>query len=803
MFRIDGVPLVDIKQSFIPSELFDVLEHGAGPWPGISEASIAYGKVVAGLTHFHDITPDIYWYIYKLLLYLEHHQTIWDMKKYQLYDQKIVLSQKRRNELIIRVPGLEEERPSVRVHDFVDLIQVDGPNNSSCEVTYVARDYVAVKATERFYQRFQNNHLYDVQFRCSDWTINCLNYVLNDIHKYRLAPLLFPEFNGNHEFVDCDEKPLEWINPSIVTNPEQQQAVKNILKKTSLPAPYILFGPPGTGKTSTLVESICQIIKKNPTGRILICTPSNAAADEISMRLLKNSIPENSLYRMYSSSRNIDDVNDIIKPFSNMTDTQSIYLSREVFATKKIVISTLSTSIRLYNYRLLENHFSYLFIDEAGQATELETLIPLLLICSKDTENASKYYGQIVIAGDPKQLGPMIRSKLAESLLSKSMLERLMGWGPYKKKNDNKYDPMFVTKLVQNYRCHETILRLPNELFYDGELVAKGGYHTMKALNWSGLPKKKFPIIFHAVKSNEGRDMYSPSVYNLGEVKAIVNYVKKLLNSKRDGMCVRQEDIGVITPYKLQRIKIHEALECENLSNITVGTVEVFQGQERDIIIISTVRSVLYRNGERIHVGFLSNPKRFNVAITRAKSLLIVVGNPEILEYDVHWRAFIEYCVVNKACTGDMFDLTMTKSDAKIHKLLGQKHIVIPCASPQTPLVEDPTDEADNNSIESDETRRRRIPIGPHVFDGNSSRANSSLDNSECDYNEEYWTKVDNIRDGEDLCDFESDGETVDSASETPSLKSCNGFSSDSNVDVDHLDGIMMQLRGMMSKFSL
>lgn len=118
---------------------------------------------------------------------------------------------------------------------------------------------------------------------------------------------------------------------------------------------------------------------------------------------------------------------------------------------------------------------------------------------------------------------------------------------------------------------------------------------------------------------------------------------------------MKQADIGVISPYRKQVQKIKKVLEKKNLTDIKVGSVEEFQGQERLVIIISTVRSTneeFLKMDRDYKLGFLKNPKRFNVAITRAKALLICIGNPYMLSKDEHWNRFLQYCRQNGAYTG-------------------------------------------------------------------------------------------------------------------------------------------------------
>lgn len=266
---------------------------------------------------------------------------------------------------------------------------------------------------------------------------------------------------------------------------------------------------------------------------------------------------------------------------------------------------------------------------------------------------------QIVLAGDPLQLGPVLRSKFAKDFgLDLSFLERLICTALYERNEEmfadhGAYDPLLVTKLVDNYRSHAGILKLPSQLFYHNELQIRADpklTHTF--CDWSALPNPKLPVIFHGVRGEDLREGNSPSWFNPVETVQVVRYLQSILNREKNS--VKPDEIGVITPYRKQVEKIRLLIDKLNMEMVKVGSVEEFQGQERQVIIISTVRS----NEEMIGfdlkhtLGFLSNPKRFNVAISRAQALLIVIGNPHVLYQDQYWRHLIDFCVKEGAYTG-------------------------------------------------------------------------------------------------------------------------------------------------------
>ncbi|WAR04876.1 M10B1-like protein, partial [Mya arenaria] len=262
------------------------------------------------------------------------------------------------------------------------------------------------------------------------------------------------------------------------------------------------------------------------------------------------------------------------------------------------------------------------------------------------TSRCEESCSQLITAGDPKQLGPVLRSRFSfEYGLDLSIMERLMrDVREHQYRDDKAYNVRYITKLVRNYRSHDDILRIPRQLFYDNELIACGDEMILNSmLGWDGLPNQKFPILFHSVFGNDEREEDSPSFFKRDEIAQVDKYLNKLLNKKKKGLQIKQADIGIIFPYRKQ---LREMIRMKKYNvkkgDIMVGSVEEFQGQEFKVIIISTVRSnksLAYQEIDLLfNLGFLGNPKRFNVAITRARALLFVVGNPITLEQDPYWK---------------------------------------------------------------------------------------------------------------------------------------------------------------------
>ncbi|XP_074536757.1 putative helicase mov-10-B.2 [Halichoeres trimaculatus] len=434
------------------------------------------------------------------------------------------------------------------------------------------------------------------------------------------------------------------------SNPEQSRAIQHILATTAKPAPYLVFGPPGTGKTVTLVGAIKQILRRKASCNILACAPTNNATDLLCEKLCEifdEDDGRHKLYRLYALSRRAKNVPQNRKFSCNLDENNfpCVLPAKEHLMEYQIMVTTLKTAARLVTGGIPSNFYSYIFVDEAGQATETECIIPIAGLHEMWT-------CQIVLAGDPKQLGPVVTSRMANKYgFGLSLLERLMrDFDIYKR-----FNGYFVTKLLRNYRSHPSILKVPNELFYEGELQPYASEDICCVYcNWDYLPKKGFPVVFHGVAGSDESDANCTSVYNTAEVEVMKKYLKALIShlEKKGVTEIGPNQIGIITPYTKQVEKIQEALRTDkdlmekNLENILVGTVEKFQGRESQVIMVSAVRSNPRMTDEnyKFTLGFVKDEKRFNVAMTRAQALLIVFGDPRALRTDPVWNKFIQYC---------------------------------------------------------------------------------------------------------------------------------------------------------------
>ncbi|RMC10244.1 hypothetical protein DUI87_13046 [Hirundo rustica rustica] len=570
---------------------------------------------------------------FSTLLWLEEIQAERDLKDYYMSG---VTLKRNGNLLVLEVPGVEEGRPRLVPGDKVILKSQIYSDHIIEYVAYVAEiceEDVTLKVNADF-ERTYNLEPMDVEFvHCRIPGRRCQLAIQQALY--------LGEKVG--ETVALKQRDGDFFNP--VLNVQQKLAVKRILSGECRPTPYLLFGPPGTGKTVTVIEAILQIHFTLPDSRILVCAPSNAATDLICLRLHQsNLLKPGTMVRVNAAFRSAEHIDDMVKPYcKDGDDIQKALWSR-------IVVTTCSTAGFFYQADTRLGHFTHVILDEAGQASEPESLIPIGLISEAD--------GQIILVGDPKQLGPTVKSKLAQTFgLSMSLLERLSSRELYLRDEDafgacGAYNPLLITKLTKNYRSHSALLALPSKLFYHKELeVCADTAVVTSLLNWGKLPRKGFPLIFHGIRGSETREGCSPSWFNPAEAVQVMMYCCQLARSEYSAVSVA--DIGVIAPYRKQVEKIRVLLRSIDLEDIKVGTVEEFQGQEFMVVILSTVRSQkVVIDDEKQCLGFLCNPKRFNVAITRAKALLIVVGNPHVLVKDPCFCELLEYSLTNGAYRG-------------------------------------------------------------------------------------------------------------------------------------------------------
>ncbi|XP_073471824.1 putative helicase MOV-10 [Aquarana catesbeiana] len=621
---------------------------------------------------------------FHMLLHLEELQMEIDIRRYDRKEQKMQQHPRDRRLLILDVPGVAENRPSVLKGDHLFVSLSEEPETPE-KVSYkgyvhgVELERVRLGFSHRLVNSFVDGMLFDVTFTFNRLPLMIHHRAVDLAEQKMLKDALFPTYSNRKCIVSTDK--LSLYDRNLESNPEQYMAVKQIVSGISRPAPYLLFGPPGTGKTVTVVEAIKQVVKNIPNSHVLACAPSNSASDLLCQRLMKH-IDKKDIYRLLASSRDFRSVPEDIKPCCNWNAGKEDYEypSKHRLTQYRVIITTLVTAGRLTSANFPSGHFTHVFIDESGHAVEPESVTAVAGILDVIAG------GQLVLAGDPKQLGPVLRSPIAiEHGLGISLLERLMTHNPLYGKATGAYNPEFVTKLLLNYRSHPDILTIPNELFYDNELQSRADQMvTHSYCNWEKLPEKGFPIIFHGVLGKDEREGNSPSFFNVAEIVVLMSYLKALLETqKKKGIAkISAKEIGIISPYRKQVEKIRKAVDKElkavpDIKDLKVGSVEEFQGQERKVILISTVRSTrdYVKFDEEFSLGFLTNPKRFNVAITRAKALLILVGNPIILSKDPYWARFLKFCSEKGGSTGVQNDILDDINELEFAEIF--KHLTV------------------------------------------------------------------------------------------------------------------------------
>lgn len=272
----------------------------------------------------------------------------------------------------------------------------------------------------------------------------CVNGLGNDILFPSKINIQNPQLNvdlinGN---LMCEQKQLKWYNPKL--NEVQKEAVKNILKGVSRPMPYVIFGPPGTGKTITVIETILQICMNISDSRIIVGTPSNSSANLITERLIDSEClkPGDFIRIVGHNSIERELIPERLLPFcgtceiasegtvrNDMLITDSglkLRCNRTFVGRHKITIGTCSSLGSLLQMNFAKDHFTHAIIDECGQCRETESLIPMVLL--------NQTTSQIILSGDPMQLGPIILSRHAvERGFDISYLVRLLERFPYQK----------------------------------------------------------------------------------------------------------------------------------------------------------------------------------------------------------------------------------------------------------------------------------------------------------------------------------------------------------------------------------
>lgn len=639
----------------IPKLYWRVLKIGLSDYPGMPYDELSLVHEVRNKLSPYYPTEENYRDFFHFVLWLDEMGAELMLQRYNMEN---VTMDYIAGYLELEVPGLAEKRPSLISGDIVNIRVHEDHTAYKGVIRRVNDKTIWIEgvndALADYIQECPDIEL-DVAFQLGRLPYERMHAGVDQSVSNGMLKCLFPnpELVSRNVATRYHIPDNEFLNKDVVRNVEQKRAVENILNCKSGNAPYIVFGPPGTGKTVTIVEAILQIKKRLQSARILVCAPANAACDMLTLKLIQHNCTTKELIRVHSESRDWESVPEDVKPFSNYAGGKYTKPAGFELMEFRIVVTTLILSGRYASNQKFYPDF--VFIDEAAQALEPEADVAIALL---------KLGKQLVLAGDPKQLGPQCSSAVAEKYkLNISLLERLMDTEIYKSDNPN-----FITMLKLNFRAHPVVLQLPNELFYDNQLQAVSRFALTDPIasvfiyHRISPPKQKKrqvigqPVEFCAIFAKEKREGRSPSYFNPSEVEMVLKYVKALTNLSETK--VQPVDIGIVTPYIRQVYRIKEKLRYNGFGDVEVGTTEVFQGREKRIIIISTVRAQhsLLLHDRRYKLGFIKNEKRFNVALTRAMSKLIIIGCPNVLRYDTNWLKYIEFCEQRNAYFGAKFD---------------------------------------------------------------------------------------------------------------------------------------------------
>jgi len=478
----------------------------------------------------------------------------------------------------------------------------------------------------------------ELSYRCM---FEALNKVIN-AEKGRLVELR-DIFHGSARPQKFTFSPLHfpWLNET------QEEAVNQVIWAKDV---AIVHGPPGTGKTTTLVEAIYETLRKE--NQVLVCAQSNMAVDWISEKLVDHGIPvlrvgnptrvndkmlsftyerrfesHPDYPQLWSIRKAIRELHaqrgkDTRKKINSLKDRATeleLRIKEELFSEARVISCTLVGSA---NKVLSGMKFSTLFIDEAAQALEAACWI------------AIRKAGRVILAGDHQQLPPTIKCyEAAKGGLDRTLMQQIA-----------ETKPECVTLLKVQYRMNDAIMTFSSRWFYQGELRSDPLVKNRSILDldtpivWINTEGQDYNEEF--ISESFGRINKPEAALCMEQLKA---YIEKI---GKERIITEKIDFGLISPYKAQVQYLRQLMKKDSFFRpfrrlISINTVDGFQGQERDVMMISLVRA-----NETGEIGFLRDLRRMNVAMTRARMKLIILGDASTLTKHPFYRKLYQY--INK-----------------------------------------------------------------------------------------------------------------------------------------------------------
>ncbi|KAF0047111.1 hypothetical protein F2P81_000744 [Scophthalmus maximus] len=420
-------------------------------------------------------------------------------------------------------------------------------------------------------------------------------------------------------------------------NHSQVYAVKTVLQRPL----SLIQGPPGTGKTVTSATIVYHLARQG-NGPVLVCAPSNIAVDQLTEKIHLSGLKvvrlcaksreaidsPVSFLALHNQTRNMDSMPELQKLQQLKDETGELSSSDEKryralrrTAERELLMNAdviCSTCVGAGDPRLAKMQFRSILIDESTQATEPECMVPVVLGAK-----------QLILVGDHCQLGPVVMcKKAAKAGLSQSLFERLVVLG------------IRPIRLQVQYRMHPALSAFPSNIFYEGSLQngVTAGDRVKKGFDFQ-WPQPDKPMFFYVTQGQEEIASSGTSYLNRTEAANVEKITTRLLKAG-----AKPDQIGIITPYEGQRsylvqyMQFSGSLHTKLYQEVEIASVDAFQGREKDFIILSCVRA-----NEHQGIGFLNDPRRLNVALTRARYGVIIVGNPKALSKQPLWNHLLNY----------------------------------------------------------------------------------------------------------------------------------------------------------------